>query len=188
MAKYTINDTTLTSIADAIRAKGGTSAALTPAQMAEAIAAIQAGGGGGLVYTTSITPAENNSAATLIGTITHNFGEVPTLFIVYTEEASPSKTLSQEMGCSILYTPNPDDLLGAIGVVSYAMTASASSFYTSIKRNSSANGGYILTNYNKGGSNQQWKADSVKADPVLKTDSTIQFLAGRTYHIIIAKV
>lgn len=46
MAKYTINDTTLTSIADAIRAKGGTSAALTPAQMAEAIAAIQAGGGG----------------------------------------------------------------------------------------------------------------------------------------------
>lgn len=47
MAKYTINDTTLTSIADAIRAKGGTSAALTPAQMPEAIAAIQAGGGGG---------------------------------------------------------------------------------------------------------------------------------------------
>lgn len=47
MAKYTINDTTLTSIADAIRAKGGTSAALTPSQMAEAIAAIQAGGGGG---------------------------------------------------------------------------------------------------------------------------------------------
>ena len=47
MAKYTINDTTLTSIADAIRAKGGTSAALTPAQMAEAISAIQAGGGGG---------------------------------------------------------------------------------------------------------------------------------------------
>lgn len=45
MAKYTINDTTLTSIADAIRAKGGTTAALTPAQMAEAIAAIQAGGG-----------------------------------------------------------------------------------------------------------------------------------------------
>lgn len=45
MAKYTINDTTLTSIADAIRAKGGTSAALTPSQMAEAIAAIQAGGG-----------------------------------------------------------------------------------------------------------------------------------------------
>jgi hypothetical protein len=46
MAKYTINDTTLTGIADAIRAKGGTSAALTPAQMAEAIAAIQTGGGG----------------------------------------------------------------------------------------------------------------------------------------------
>ena len=57
MAKYTINDTTLTSIADAIRAKGGTSAALTPTQMPEAIAAIQAGGGGG---TPSASPESVN--------------------------------------------------------------------------------------------------------------------------------
>jgi hypothetical protein len=58
MAKYTINDTTLTGIADAIRAKGGTSAALTPAQMPEAIAAIQAGGGGGA--TPSAKPKDVN--------------------------------------------------------------------------------------------------------------------------------
>lgn len=58
--KYTINDTTLTSIADAIRAKGGTSAALTPAQMPEAIAAIQAGGGGGLTV-------DDNGNATIGG-------------------------------------------------------------------------------------------------------------------------
>ena len=46
MTKALITESTLTAIADAIRAKGGTSAALTPAQMATAIAAIPSGGGG----------------------------------------------------------------------------------------------------------------------------------------------
>lgn len=73
MAKYTINDTTLTSIADAIRAKGGTSAALTPAQMAEAIAAIQAGGGVSISLPTGYAmecgvfiPAENKTSTAYI--------------------------------------------------------------------------------------------------------------------------
>lgn len=45
MAKYSINGSTLTAVADAIREKGGTSDALTPEAMAAAIAAIAAGGG-----------------------------------------------------------------------------------------------------------------------------------------------
>lgn len=45
MTKALITESTLTAIADAIRAKGGTSAALTPAQMAAAITAIPSGGG-----------------------------------------------------------------------------------------------------------------------------------------------
>lgn len=69
--KYTINDTTLTSIADAIRAKGGTTAALTPSQMAEAIAAIQAGGGGGGDLAKAIIERSaseiNTDVATIIG-------------------------------------------------------------------------------------------------------------------------
>lgn len=45
MSQSVINDSTLTSIADAIRAKGGTSDQLLPSQMAGAIEAIPSGGG-----------------------------------------------------------------------------------------------------------------------------------------------
>lgn len=47
MAKYSIEDTTLTNIAEAIRTKGNTTETLTPLQMPDAINAIQTGGGGG---------------------------------------------------------------------------------------------------------------------------------------------
>ena len=47
MATYTIQDTTLTNIADAIRTKGNTTETLTPVEMPDAINAIQAGGGDG---------------------------------------------------------------------------------------------------------------------------------------------
>lgn len=43
MAKYTINDTTLVAIADAIRAKSGTTGGIDPANMAALIEGIQAG-------------------------------------------------------------------------------------------------------------------------------------------------
>lgn len=46
MAKYSIDDTTLKAIADAIRSKDGTAALLTPAAMAAAISALSVGGGG----------------------------------------------------------------------------------------------------------------------------------------------
>lgn len=46
MAKYSIEDSTLQGIADAIRAKAGTSDPIATSAFAEAIAAIEAGGGG----------------------------------------------------------------------------------------------------------------------------------------------
>ena len=85
MAKYTINDTTLTSIADAIRAKGGTSAALTPAQMAEAISAIQAGGGGGY-KTGTFTLAEFRALRKNSYVIDHGLNSMPSYIFVYVEE------------------------------------------------------------------------------------------------------
>ena len=48
MADYLIKDTTLTNIADAIRAKKSSTDTYTPAEMATAISSIQTGGGGGL--------------------------------------------------------------------------------------------------------------------------------------------
>ncbi len=47
MANVFIQDTTMTAIADAIRAKGGTEDSLLPSAMPDAISAIETGGGGG---------------------------------------------------------------------------------------------------------------------------------------------
>ena len=47
MAAYLIKDTTLTNIADAIRAKKSSTDTYTPAEMATAISSIETGGGGG---------------------------------------------------------------------------------------------------------------------------------------------
>lgn len=69
----------LKAVADAIREKGGTSDTLAfPSGFADAIAAIEAGGGGVSMNTGTITP----SAETSILTIEHGLGKVPTLFIV----------------------------------------------------------------------------------------------------------
>lgn len=52
MAKYSIEDSTLSGIADAIREKEGTSDAIPVAELAERISALQ--GGGGKTYTIQI--------------------------------------------------------------------------------------------------------------------------------------
>ena len=48
MSEYLIQDTTLDDIADAINAKTGKSAAMTPAEMVTEIESIETGGGGGM--------------------------------------------------------------------------------------------------------------------------------------------
>lgn len=76
-------DAGLKQVADAIREKGGTSDSLTfPSAMAEAIAAIQAGGGGGEgvpIATGSFLPTLANPNYT----VTHGLGVVPNFAICY---------------------------------------------------------------------------------------------------------
>ena len=67
MADYLIQDSTLDAIADAINAKTGGSAAMTPAQMVTAIGNIPSGGGGG-APTVTVTIAQ--AASTVTGTYT----------------------------------------------------------------------------------------------------------------------
>ena len=50
MSDYIIHDTTLTSIANAIRTKTGSNAQMTPSEMATAIGNISTGGGGGITF------------------------------------------------------------------------------------------------------------------------------------------
>lgn len=66
MADYLTTDTELTSVADAIREKGGTSAALVwPSGYVDAIDAIETGGGGATLY-----KIDNNGSRSAPDTIT----------------------------------------------------------------------------------------------------------------------
>lgn len=83
-------DAGLKQIADEIREKGGTSDTLAfPTAMAEAIAAIQAGGGGGITYAKgTITPAENITGPF---SIEHNLGENPSMLVFWRKSHSTFK-------------------------------------------------------------------------------------------------
>ena len=80
MAKGLITQATLTGIADAIRAKTGTSAAMRPDEMA---ALIQSISGRGKVAFGSVTPSGNYTSSV---TITHNLGVVPNLIVIFIAE------------------------------------------------------------------------------------------------------
>ena len=77
MAKGLITQATLTGIADAIRAKAGTSAAMRPDEMA---ALIQSISGGGKVAAGSVTPSGSYTSTV---SITHNLGVVPNLIAIF---------------------------------------------------------------------------------------------------------
>lgn len=65
MANVIINDTHLTDIANAIRAKGGTTATYLPSEMADAITAIESGSGGGSSTTTGMVLLGNGFVSNL---------------------------------------------------------------------------------------------------------------------------
>lgn len=99
MSKVMISESHMSDIANAIRAKGGGTSPLTPAQMASAIAAISTGGGGaqtgGLAYDMgefSLTEDTNtnnlgakNGLDPMPDGIPHNLGDVPDFICVWTD-------------------------------------------------------------------------------------------------------
>lgn len=89
MSNYLASDTDLTSVADAIRAKGGTSAQLAfPAGFVQAIADIPSGGGGIRKATGSFTiivDGNNNQP-----TIAHNLGTQKIAVVIYPVSISAS--------------------------------------------------------------------------------------------------
>ena len=82
MAKYSIEDSTLTGIADAIREKNGTTENISPTDMAAAILAISSGDGGGLKYEIGQFTVASDTQST---TVHHNLGETPYFMMVWTD-------------------------------------------------------------------------------------------------------
>lgn len=84
MANYLTTEADLTSVANAIRTKGGTSAQLAfPADFISAIEAISGGGGGGLKYEIGAftVPSDTRDRQT----IPHSLGVKPDVVVVWTD-------------------------------------------------------------------------------------------------------
>ena len=89
-------DAGLKQIADAIREKGGTSDSLAfPTAMAEAIAAIQAGGGGGIKYSTGTYTPEATSTNSTNVVFKHLLGEKPSLILFYRKDYTTRHTQNE---------------------------------------------------------------------------------------------
>ena len=79
-------DAQLTSIADAIRSKGGTTDQLTLAGMVDAINAIQIGSGGtGLAYDMGEFVFDADTPSHKAPAVQHNLGEIPDCIIVWSD-------------------------------------------------------------------------------------------------------
>ena len=79
MANVFIQDSTMSAIGDAIRAKTGGTDKLLPADMATAISGITTGGGGGGLYTAGTVYGSGSGPVT----VQHNLGVIPDLFLIY---------------------------------------------------------------------------------------------------------
>lgn len=90
MAEYIIQDSTLTDIADAIRAKDGSSAPILTEDMADAIAAIPTGGGGSLPSVISKIDGGSFTFATDTAVqsnkISHTLGVKPKGYIIWSDD------------------------------------------------------------------------------------------------------
>ena len=101
-------DSDLTSVANAIRTKGGTSASLVfPLGFISAIGDISGGGGGSGAQTGTVTPSATGTTAITFGTAMNSY-----LFYIEMAETSKSSLVSAGMNTNKMYAavacyPNP---------------------------------------------------------------------------------
>lgn len=124
----------LTSVANAIRTKGGTSASLAfPAEFVSAIAAIS-GGSSGLEYDSgTFTLTSDYGGGTGSYAIPHNLGEIPGLVVVWTdyfddENHTPEKNANYGYVYLVGISALPQKLSSSVstddGIAAYAVIAS----------------------------------------------------------------
>ena len=104
MSNYIATDTDLAAIADAIRAKGGTSDPLTfPGGFEDAIADISSGGGNSVTGTFTIATIANNN----FPTITHNLNTQKIAVLIYPLSNTVSADGGYQKFYSLLINANP---------------------------------------------------------------------------------
>ena len=104
-------DADLTSVANAIRTKGGTSAQLAfPADFVSAINAISGGGGGNLKYKIGSFTLASDTTANPAVAIAHGFGEAPKVVVIWTEEYSTADPPSADLNYGYVYLVDITDM------------------------------------------------------------------------------
>ena len=114
-------DAQLTSIADAIRSKGGTTDQLTLAGMVDAINAIQTGSGGIQSASGEYSIAEDVASLNID---ISDIGFVPDIVAVYLDETGMEYTSTPTKIWYLSYVPDIVDMIpiGAIGNIAYSRT------------------------------------------------------------------
>lgn len=187
MAKCFVDDTSLTSIAEAIRTKGGTTDQLVfPAGFISAIEAIEAGGGSGDIIVGSFTLAESlTTSSPLYIDITFPKNEFPFMYcvfedmrnFVYHDTSHTASRLINIMGIKVK---------GSYDETYYALSAymKAGSFSRQFVSDvvTHASNGYA----NAGGLYGTMDISLSDNQIRFKTTSNLEdYLAGRTYYYIL---
>jgi len=85
MSRVTIDDGILTDVADAIRTQYQDDSPISPLDFAEAILGIEGGGGGGMPQGFEYGEVELMDDITDAITIEHNCGQIPNMFLIWTD-------------------------------------------------------------------------------------------------------
>ena len=103
-------DADLTSVANAIRTKGGTSAQLAfPADFVSAIAAIPSGGSG-LIFVAGSFTIPSDTVANPAVMVNHSLGETPGFVMVWTEDYSTASPPAAELNAGYIYAKDLVDM------------------------------------------------------------------------------
>ena len=177
-------DAQLTSIADAIRSKGGTTGQLTLAGMVDAINAIQTGSGGtGFAYDMGEFVPEADTIGGVNTYISHNLGEKPGFILVWTDD--------------YVGVTNPDEIHAtSLGFVWFNQVMGLENWFTS-----SAHGEGTTVNFtqSKGSTGMnivkptavsytlQSNAVSAESFMLVKIGNAVYYRAGTTYKYFVSK-
>lgn len=184
----TMLDAGLTQIANAIRAKGGTSAQLAfPDGMAAAIAAIEAGGGGADVFHSEITPATSGEVITVQLADTARDVRVIVVRMQGTNFSGSVYSSVCSIGVVLGSPPRSDSAMASvqIGTVYYKSGNSwdTSSSISAMYYNSVPDGSYDYNSY------KVWHGTTNSAPPTIKlfttdgVDKKYGLLVGETYDV-----
>lgn len=179
MAERIVQEESLVAVADAIRAKGGTTDALSfPTGFADAISAIQTGGGGGGIATGTFVLDEDSKTVE----ITHNVGSVPKIALYYLES---DKDCIRDVNVSSGYAFFGYSIDGTKNGVYYK---TGSSITSSLSLGTMATSSQYVANHasNEAVAEVLWNANDMTATLVsCGNDSGAKFRAGNKYRWIV---